>query len=121
MFSRSAWDNISQGNYLYNVNPKLTDTFVRKITYTNIVYIMLEEHCIGMSSSQSRLNTFETTLHQKIILCNVGPELTVIFSQENELYNVFLICLCQHSKRKLPARCCSTVHKQLWSLLSESV
>ena len=40
---------------------------------------MLEEHCIGMSSSQSRLNTSETTLHQKIILYNVGPELTVIF------------------------------------------
>ena len=35
-------------------------------------------------------------------LCNVGPECTKKFSQENNLYNVVLICMCQHYTRKLP-------------------
>ena len=36
-----------------------------------------------------------------------------MFSQENNLYNVVLICLCQHCTRKLPLHCRPTAHEQL--------
>ena len=44
---------------------------------------------------------------------NVGPERTNTFSQENNLYNVVLICLCQHCTRKLPVQCSPIAHEQL--------
>ena len=38
-------------------------------------------------------------------LCNVGPERKDTFSQEKNLYNIVLICMCQDCTRKLPVQC----------------
>ena len=46
---------------------------------------MLGQHCVGVLSSQCCPNTAEPTLHTKKYVCNVGPECTDKFFQENWL------------------------------------
>ena len=60
--------------------------------HRNIVKSMLSEH------------VWDNTALDKY-LCNVGPERTDTFLQEQNLYNVVLICMCQHCTRKLPVQC----------------
>ena len=53
-------------------------------------------------SSQYFLATSKTIFYARTnYLCNVDPERTAIFSKQNNLYNVVLICLGQHCTRKL--------------------
>ena len=87
-------------------------TFMRKITYTtlylpclnnfarNIVYSTLSKYAWGNISQENYLS-------------HVDPECTNTFLQEKNLYNVVLICLWQHSTRKLPVHCWPIVHEQL--------
>ena len=50
---------------------------------------------------------------QEYYLCNVDPERSDMLWQENNLYNVVLICLYQHWTRKLPVQCWSKAQEQL--------
>ena len=50
---------------------------------------------------------------QENYLCNVDPERSDTLWQENDLYNVVLICLYQHWTRKLPVQCWSKAQEQL--------
>ena len=50
---------------------------------------------------------------QENYLCNVDPERSDTLWQENNLYNVVLICLYQHWTRKLPVQCWSKAQEQL--------
>ena len=53
----------------------------------------LREHCTR--------KLLVRTLHKKITCAVLTPECTDTFSKENNLYKVFLICLCQHCTKKL--------------------
>ena len=75
--------------------------------------IMLGQHCIGISSSQCCLNTSETTSHDKITCEMLAQNVQSSFWEEDNLYNVVLICLGQHCIRKLTVQCWPAVHKQL--------
>ena len=98
--------------YLFNVSLWLRYNFYEENNLCNAVLTMLGQHYIGILSSQCCLNTFETTLHQKTMF-NVDQGRTNMFSKENKLYNVVLICLSQHFTRKLSLKYWPTVHKQL--------
>ena len=50
---------------------------------------------------------------QENYLCNIDPERSDTLSQENNLYNVVLICLCRHCTRKLTVQCWSKAQAQL--------
>ena len=99
----SLLDNIAQGFDLCNGGPWLTDTFYEVNKLYNVVSIMLGQHCIGILFSKCCPNMCEIKLHKKInYLCNdSGPDHTGMFLQENNLYNVVLICLCQCWIREL--------------------
>ena len=108
----SLLNNTAQGFYLFNVSLWLRYNFYEENNLCNAVLTMLGQHYIGILSSQCCLNTFETTLHQKTMF-NVDQGRTNMFSKENKLYNVVLICLSQHFTRKLSLKYWPTVHKQL--------
>ena len=78
----------------------LTDNFYEENNLYKVVSTIMGQHCIGALPSQCCANTSETTLHKKY-LSNIGAERTDMFLQENNLYNVALICLCQRCTRKL--------------------
>ena len=53
-------------------------------------------HCIGISYAKCFPNTSETTLRKTITcMCNIGPEHTAIFLQENNPRNFVLVRLGQ--------------------------
>ena len=66
MLSEYIWDNIAQVSYWCNVGPGHIVIFSQKNNLYNVVSTMLEQHCIGILSSQCCPNTSETTLHKKI-------------------------------------------------------
>ena len=77
-------------------------------------------------SSQCCPNSPETILEKKY-LSNVGAERTDMFLQENNLYNVVLICLCQRILKKL-LTCAmfthsswTTLHRKYFQMLSWSI
>ena len=87
-------------------------TFMSKMTYTMLYRPcwdnIVQEYCL--------VNVVQTRLRQhctRNYLCNVGPERTDMFSQESNLYNVILICLCQRCIRELLMQCWPTAHEQL--------
>ena len=81
---------VLQENNLRNIVLNLPGSTLRKkITCTMLAH--------SPQSSQCCLNTSETTLYGATnYLCNVGSERTVIFLQEDNLYNFALICLGHH-------------------------
>ena len=98
-----AWsllDIITQGFYLFNVGLWLTDNFYEENNLCNVVLIILGQNCIGLLFSQCCLNTSDPTLHKKITCAMLAKGGTGIFSQEDKLYNIALICLSQHFARK---------------------
>ena len=100
-------------------------SFCRKIIKSMLPYICLDQHCTRKLPVQSWrklrslvnksiivLATSKTSFYARTnYLCNV--ECTAIFSKQNNLYNVVLICLGQHCTRKLSLQYWPTVHKQL--------
>ena len=58
--SGASWET------LLNVDPWLTDNFYEENNLCNVVLTILEDHCIGLLSSQCCLDTSKTTLNRKI-------------------------------------------------------
>ena len=77
--------------------------------HRNIVYAMLSKYVWD-------------NIAQENYLCNIGLERTDMFSQENNLRNVVLVCLGQHCIKQLRTQCTKcwpTVHSlvsvvQIW-------
>ena len=107
---------LTQESYLCNISPERTDIALLKnnqrIAVLNLPGPTLHKTITcamlvpGPQSTQYCLNTSEIMLYATTnYLCNVGPECAVIFSQEDNLCNVVLICLGQHCTRKLHVQC----------------
>ena len=69
-------------------------TFLRKITYTMLCppcWNNIAQEFYQVSVVQIRLRQYWT---REYYLCNIGPECTDIFSQENQLYFQILLVAC---------------------------
>ena len=114
MLLKHVWDNIEQQKCLCSIGPEPTDMIIAgKETYAMLSWAALAniaqnnyphnaENVDSQSTAWSMLFKYGwDNIVQGSYWCNDGPVDIVIFSQENnQIYNVVLICLSQHYNRK---------------------
>ena len=100
MLSWSAWANIAQEKYLYNVGPFFTNNFAQK-------------------KSTTLSGSVWANITQGSHLCNVSPWLTDNFYEENNLYKVVSTTLGQYCIGILSSqRCPNTSERTLYKKIT---
>ena len=90
--------------------PWLTDNFYAENNLCNVILGMLGNSALLSSQGYLKQNVVDAQIclrqHYKKITCEMLAKNTDMFSQENKLLNVVLICLSQNCKRKLRLQSC---------------